>query len=153
MKFFRSASLVCLISSSASAFVTPRPHLSTRVRQILQAAPGVEVANPDDVKKALANDNTIIIDARGLDEIQKSGYFKPTKPSQQWLNIPCSITEAPLLTMAAEDMLRDKSTPIIVHCASGKRSTLAKKVLDDMGYENVLNAGGFPGDMEPFMEK
>ncbi|EAR11308.1 rhodanese-like domain-containing protein [Reinekea blandensis] len=36
----------------------------------------------------------------------------------------------------------DKSTPIILYCRSGNRAGIAKSVLNDMGYENVVNLGG-----------
>ena len=43
-----------------------------------------------------------------------------------------------------EGKIPDKTTPIIVHCASGFRSSFAAKTLQDLGYENVVNlAGGF----------
>lgn len=36
----------------------------------------------------------------------------------------------------------DKTTPIILYCRSGNRAGIAKRVLNDMGYENVVNLGG-----------
>ena len=36
-----------------------------------------------------------------------------------------------------------KDRTIVLYCASGGRSALAGKVLRDMGYQNVYNAGGF----------
>lgn len=33
--------------------------------------------------------------------------------------------------------------PVILHCASGGRSALAGKLLQDMGYTQVFNVGGF----------
>jgi rhodanese-related sulfurtransferase len=35
------------------------------------------------------------------------------------------------------------SAPIVIHCASGKRATKAKEILQNQGYANVVSAGGF----------
>lgn len=35
------------------------------------------------------------------------------------------------------------SAPIVIHCATGKRSSKAKEILQNQGYVNVVNAGGF----------
>ncbi|MDM1406770.1 rhodanese-like domain-containing protein [Myroides sp. DF42-4-2] len=35
-----------------------------------------------------------------------------------------------------------KDTPIIVYCRSGMRSQQAKRVLEQLGYQQVYNAGG-----------
>ena len=43
-----------------------------------------------------------------------------------------------------EDVVPDKSVPIVVYCASGVRSAFAAKTLVELGYENVESmAGGF----------
>lgn len=37
----------------------------------------------------------------------------------------------------------DKATPVVLYCASGYRSGLAQRVLQQMGYTSVTNAGGY----------
>ena len=37
----------------------------------------------------------------------------------------------------------DKSKPVILYCRSGRRSGIALKTLNDLGYHNVINAGGY----------
>lgn len=39
-------------------------------------------------------------------------------------------------------VVSDKSTPIFLHCRSGKRSGKAQKILTSMGYTNAVNIGG-----------
>lgn len=39
-------------------------------------------------------------------------------------------------------LVRDKATPLFVHCLSGGRSGRAVSVLKQMGYTNVKNIGG-----------
>lgn len=36
-----------------------------------------------------------------------------------------------------------KEAPIALYCRSGRRSELAKQTLEDLGYTNVVNAGGY----------
>lgn len=40
------------------------------------------------------------------------------------------------------DLTADKDETIYVYCRSGGRSGKAKTILDDLGYRNVINAGG-----------
>src|SRR3954453_17581742 len=48
------------------------------------------------------------------------------------------------LESKVETHVPDRSTPIVVHCASGVRSAFAAKTLQDLGYTDVVSmAGGF----------
>jgi phage shock protein E len=40
------------------------------------------------------------------------------------------------------DLTSDKDETIYVYCRSGARSGKAKTILDELGYSNVINAGG-----------
>lgn len=40
-------------------------------------------------------------------------------------------------------VVADKDTPIKLYCRSGGRAGMAKKTLEDMGYTNVENVGGY----------
>ncbi len=40
------------------------------------------------------------------------------------------------------DVIKDKNTPLFVHCYSGSRSGQAVSYLSDVGYTNVKNIGG-----------
>ena len=42
----------------------------------------------------------------------------------------------------AEDLIKDKGTPLFVYCHSGSRSAAATRELLSMGYTNVNNIGG-----------
>ncbi|WP_217474595.1 rhodanese-like domain-containing protein [Stutzerimonas stutzeri] len=37
----------------------------------------------------------------------------------------------------------DKDAPVVVYCRSGRRSSAAQDLLQDMGYRQVINAGGY----------
>jgi phage shock protein E len=41
------------------------------------------------------------------------------------------------------DHVKNKEAKITVYCRSGRRSGIAKKTLDGMGYTNVTNAGAY----------
>jgi molybdopterin/thiamine biosynthesis adenylyltransferase/rhodanese-related sulfurtransferase len=48
------------------------------------------------------------------------------------------------LESSIESRVPDKSTPIIIHCASGVRSAFAARTLEELGYTDVVSmAGGF----------
>ncbi len=42
-----------------------------------------------------------------------------------------------------ESVTKNKDEKIYLYCESGGRSGIAKKILDKMGYVNVINAGGY----------
>lgn len=110
----------------------------------------------DDIFDALQNDQTTILDVRGPDEVAANGYFKTMTSDgstpHAWVLMPISPFDGTLLEKTAPSLLRDKSAPILVHCASGKRSAKAKEVLDAMGYERVLNIGGW-GEVQQIAQK
>jgi rhodanese-related sulfurtransferase len=106
----------------------------------------IERASPDDVLASLRDPRAVILDARSWDEIEKSGgaYLRPRLPSQRWMQVAgCTPDGAPLLKLAAKDMLPDPTVPVLVYCASGKRAAQVQRTLKDSGYEDVLNLGGY----------
>jgi len=72
----------------------------------------------------------IWIDVRSVDEYQ-SGHVS------QAVHIP--HTE---IATRIEEVTRDKDAEIFVYCRSGRRSGIARETLIDLGYTNVVNAGG-----------
>lgn len=48
----------------------------------------------------------------------------------------------PLDQLVAKSGRYSKETPLIVFCRSGMRSQQAKRVLEQLGYQNVYNGGG-----------
>lgn len=53
----------------------------------------------------------------------------------------------PLEQVAARiaEVVPDKSTPVVVYCRSGRRSAMAQATMRQLGYQNVVNGGGFEG--------
>ncbi len=114
------------------------------------------LATPEEIQAILANDDTILLDVRGPEEILETGYLKTKRQSDgrphRWMQLACTRTEAPLLERTMDSLFVDthKNQPILIHCKSGKRAGLAKRVLEKAGYTNVWNAGGW-SDVEPFV--
>jgi phage shock protein E len=130
-------------SSSAPTRPSSSSNKSTR-RTFFSSTPLFSsFATPQVVRGALANPKTTVLDVRRLDEILESGFLKTE--DRQWVHAPCTLTECPLLDVAAESLIPDKHAPVVVYCASGKRAAKAKEVLESKGYVNVLNAGTFGG--------
>ncbi|MBO7570829.1 MAG: rhodanese-like domain-containing protein [Bacteroidales bacterium] len=86
--------------------------------------------NANDFEKAIANENTIIVDVRTADEY--SGGHIPNA-----INI--DVKRAGFLYEADEKLPKDKT--IAVYCQGGVRSRKAATLLSDNGY-NVINLAG-----------
>ena len=145
---------LALTASASQAFVPSSlqraARFTTRTLPLAMAAPGVVLSPTDEIQKALQNPATVVVDARRVDEIEANGYWESDR---QWVHAPCTPDGAcPLLSVAADALLRDKEAPVIVYCASGKRASVAQAFLQDRGYSTVLNAGGYPGDFGALLD-
>jgi adenylyltransferase/sulfurtransferase len=73
-----------------------------------------------------------LLDVRGREEVAQ-GYIEGA------VHIPRGFLE-----LNIEQVVQDRSTPMVVYCAGGVRSALAAKTLQGMGYTDVVSmAGGF----------
>ena len=79
---------------------------------------------------AKTEDAILIIDVRSPTEWDR-GHL-PKAKHIEWQNIGEEITE----------LTNDKHSTIYVYCRSGNRSGKAKLILEQLGYSNVINAGG-----------
>ena len=78
----------------------------------------------------LVKNEAIILDVRSKGEFQ-GGHIKGA------MNIPVGDLSNNL------SKLKDKNKPIITCCASGMRSSSAKSILQNAGYTEVYNGGGW----------
>ena len=74
---------------------------------------------------------SVVIDVRTKQEYDQ-GHLKNA------VNIPYDEIKGKI-----KNHVKDINENIIVYCRSGRRSGIAKKNLDDMGYKNVINAGAY----------
>jgi phage shock protein E len=79
----------------------------------------------------MIDNNTVLIDVRTKDEF-KSGHLEKA------INIPYTEIEDQI-----KSITKDTNKNIVVYCRSGRRSGIAQKTLLKMGYENVINGGGY----------
>lgn len=70
-------------------------------------------------------------------DVRSSGEFR-TGHLPQAMNVPLDEIET-----AVPRRVRDKSQVLLLHCASGMRSGVAKGKLREMGYTNAFNLGSF----------
>ncbi len=86
----------------------------------------------------IQNSNHVIIDVREESEVAFSGLIKNA------VNIPRGVIEFKLKPNSLDNPIHiDSATDILLYCAGGFRSALAAKALEDAGFENVYNIGGF----------
>src|SRR5438094_7777613 len=82
--------------------------------------------------EAIARPGTVVLDVREPDEYEQGAI-----PGA--VHLPRGHLESKI-----ENQVADRSTPIVIHCASGVRSAFAAKTLQDLGYTDVVSmAGGF----------
>jgi rhodanese-related sulfurtransferase len=93
---------------------------------------------PEDVRGMLGKDDVLIVDVRDPTEVEASGKVK-------WaVNVSRGMLEFhadPESSSHNPAFRKDKS--VVLYCASGARSALSGKALQELGYQSVYNAGGF----------
>jgi len=86
------------------------------------------------------------VDARQAQEM-KDALFVDVRERDEWEegHIPGAVfVPRGNLESRIEGVAGDRSSPLVIYCASGARSAFAAKTLSDLGYENVVSlAGGF----------
>lgn len=89
--------------------------------------------NTSDINTGVAeyetNDGAVLIDVRTAEEY-RDGHIDGS------VNIPLDRISS------VENIVKDKSTPLYVHCLSGGRSGQAVSYLKQIGYTNAKNIGG-----------
>ena len=103
-------------------------------RDLLRAVKAeIEETTPEEVRARLdAGDRLQVLDVREQDEVQHG-----TVPGARHLS-------RAHFESRVEDVVPDKSSPVVVYCQSGVRSAFAAKTLAELGYENVASmTGGF----------
>lgn len=84
-----------------------------------------------DDKKIVIDDTSIVIDVRTEKEYNE-GHLENA------INIPYAEIGEKI-----NAHVKDKEEKIIVYCRSGRRSGIAKNILEEMGYKNIINAGAY----------
>jgi rhodanese-related sulfurtransferase len=110
----------------------------TNISQLIEIAnSSVKRLNFNEANELISK-GAIIIDVREESEVAQSGKAKNA------LHIPRGLIEFTLsIDSQSNPMGINKDSIILVYCAAGARSALAAKTLQDLGFQNVYNLGGF----------
>mmetsp|Transcript_11868 Transcript_11868/g.24516 ORF Transcript_11868/g.24516 Transcript_11868/m.24516 type:complete len:122 (+) Transcript_11868:181-546(+) len=104
-------------------------------------AQSLGLASKDDVRKAAADPNATWVDVRTEEEIAQGCLHKLY--NLPFVHHSCTVDSCEGLEEKAKEHMQDKDAPVIIFCRSGRRATKPVQILKDLGYTNVLNAGGF----------
>ena len=109
------------------------------VKEMLSAAnSSVPKISPQDATALIQRGQVLVVDVRDGLEIQNTGKVQGAKHVARGMLEFRADPDSPYYD---KEFSRDKT--VIVYCASGGRSALAGKTLQDMGYKDVRNLGGF----------
>ena len=115
--------------------------MSTSVKELMAAAnASVPTISPQDAKALIESGKALVVDVRDGLEIQSTGKVKGAMHVARGMIEFRADPES-----ASYDKAFDRDKTVIVYCASGGRSALAGKTLQDLGYKDVRNLGGFKG--------
>lgn len=108
------------------------------VKDMMEAAnASVPRIDMDEAKRLMA-EGALVVDVRDAPEVEVSGKVAGARHVSRGM---LEFRADPGTPYHDPDFRKDR--PVIVYCASGGRSALAGKVLQDMGYEHVFNLGPF----------
>jgi rhodanese-related sulfurtransferase len=113
--------------------------MAKNVKDLLaEANTTVPKLSPAEAAEKMRSGDVLIVDVRDPSEVQQTGKLKGA------LNVSRGMLEFradPESQYHNPAFQKDKT--ILLHCASGGRSALAGKTLQDMGYKTVFNIGAF----------
>ena len=113
--------------------------MAASVKDLLaQANATVPKLSPSEAAAKMQSGDMLVVDVRDPSEAQQTGKLKGALNVSRGMLEFRADPESPYHNPAFR-----KDQTILVHCASGGRSALAGKTLQDMGYTAVFNIGGF----------
>lgn len=113
--------------------------MSASVKEMLAAAnAAVARLKPAEVGKMVGADDVLIVDVRDPTEVAASGKVKGAVNVSRGMLEFRADPDSPYYDPAFQ-----KEKRVVLYCASGGRSALAGKTLQEFGYRSVFNAGGF----------
>ena len=108
------------------------------VKEMLSSANNAVPKIAPEEARRLMNEGALLVDVRDAPELAQSGKL------QNAVNVSRGMLEfrADAATPYHNPEFRT-DRPVILYCASGGRSALAGKALQELGYAKVYNLGGF----------
>lgn len=119
---------VTLVFFAAGAAMAENPDVASKVKEtVAKTKAAIKTVTPEDAKKALdSKEKAVFLDVRDAGEFG-AGHLPGA------INISRGTLE---FNVAAK--IPDTGTKIYVYCKTAGRSTLATKVLNDLGYKNAV---------------
>lgn len=99
-----------------------------------QSAPRISVA---DTQRLIREEDALVIDVREAAEVESTGKIAGAHHIARGM---LEFRADPESEYYDSSLRKDR--PLILYCASGARSAMAAKRLQEMGYEKVYNLGG-----------
>jgi rhodanese-related sulfurtransferase len=113
--------------------------MPTSVKEMLAAANAqVPRLPPDKLRELMSASDVLIVDVRDAPEVQQSGKLKGAVNVSRGMLEFRADPESPYHNPAFQ-----KDKRVVLYCASGGRAALSGKMLKELGYGSVFNAGGF----------
>jgi len=84
------------------------------------------------IRRTYLSPEVFVLDVRGPDEVAETGTLRKA------VNIPHTA-----VAQSADQLPPFRDVPILVFCKMGHRSGIAAQILAEMGYLNIINAGGY----------
>ncbi len=113
--------------------------MAKNVKDMLaDANAAVPKLSPADAAEKIRSGNALVLDVRDPSEVQQSGSIKGAVNVSRGMLEFRADPDSPY-----HNPIFQKDKTILLHCASGGRSALAGKTLQEMGYTAVFNIGGF----------
>ena len=113
--------------------------MTITLKQMMEAAnAAVTKITPAQAREMIGKGNTLVVDVRDAPEVEKSGKIAGAVHVSRGM---LEFRADPDSPYHDKNFAKDKT--VILYCASGGRSALAGKLLKDMGYSQVYNAGAF----------
>jgi rhodanese-related sulfurtransferase len=113
--------------------------MPTSVKQMLAAAnAAVPRLQPSDVRAMTSAGDVLLVDVRDVAEVQQSGKIEGAVNVSRGMLEFRADPESPYYIPAFQ-----KDKRVVLYCASGGRSALSGKTLQELGYKSVFNAGSF----------
>jgi rhodanese-related sulfurtransferase len=108
------------------------------VKQMMEAANAVVPKVSAAEAKDLIARGALVVDVRDAPEVEKSGKLEGAIHVSRGMLEFRADPASPY-----HDKHFDPARPVIVYCASGGRSALAGRTLQELGYAHVYNLGAF----------
>ena len=113
--------------------------MPTSLKELLAAAnASVPKISPQDASTLMKGGNVLVVDVRDGSELQATGKIPGAVHVSRGM---IEFRADPESAYYDKTFNRDKT--VLVYCASGGRSALVGKTLQDLGYRDVRNIGGF----------